>query len=458
MKLNLLILVLGALSLQVGAQASQQANLNSIHNNNVQIKMPSPQWVFQADSIVIPNHEAKLAMAEQYLAEQLKPLLAKQDYQAAAQVIESYQKIEKSAALLQLSGQIYLALDQLDKAEAIFTQALKLSPGLSRSHRSLAVIYLQQQRIELAQQHLAQTIALGQYDAQVFGQLAYLNLQAQQPWGAVSGYQNALLLEPNNHQWQQGLLAALVQSQQLASAQALVAELLSKEPDSKALWLRRGQISLGLQQYQHALASFEMAHRLGDSALENLILIAQLHLQHGSVAKASQLLGTVLNTDPLQFDALQNAIAWLIQNNNFSEAEALLNQLTRPDQLAPMAQSQFYTFKGQIALAQNKAESALKHYQQALELNANNGQVLISLAEHFAKLQLYSRAELYFIRAAALSETQEQAWLGHAQLEINQQDYASAMALLNKVLKANPTRSDLKNNLEILQRLSNQQS
>ncbi len=426
--------------------------------SNVTVTLTPPNWLFAADTIIIPNHEARLAPQEQSLAEQLKPLLAEANYKAAVKVLESYQNLKKSSALLQVSGQVYLALQQWSQAEQVLLKAIAQEPGLSRSHRSLAVIYLQQKQYDKAQQHISQAIALGHQDAQLFGQLAYINMQNHQPWAAISGYQNALLLEPNSKQWQQGLLAALVQSEQYQQANGLVADLLAKDAQNIDLWLRRGQIALNLQQYQKALASFEMAIRLGDNNINNQLLTAQLHIQHGSVEQATLLLSKVLTKDALQFRELHSTFAWLIQNQRYQLTEKLLATITKPSQLTAFDQSQYFTFKGQLAAEKKALKQAVKWYEKALALDANNGLVLLALAEHFAEKQAYSRAELYYIRASVISAVKEQALLGHAQLEINQQDYASAIVLLNKVLAHNPSRFDIKQNITVLQRLQSQAS
>lgn len=451
MKLNLIKSALAAIVYVVSSVTQAQAN-------QVSVTLDPPAWAFKADTVIIPNHEARLAPQEQSLAEQLKPLLAKADYQGAANVLESYKNITKSAALWQLTGQVYVALEQYPKAEGALLTALKQAPGLSRSHRSLAVIHLQQKNYNKAHFHIGQAIALGHHDAQLFGQLAYINMQNQQPWAAVSGYQRALLLEPNNQQWQQGLMASLIQSQQFSAAHALVMDLIAEDETNANLWLRRGQIALNLQQFEQALSSFEMALRLGDTQVGNRLLTAQLHIQHGSVARASLLLKDVLRQDALQFSQLHSTFAWLLQHQHYDQAEQLLATIANVSALSVFDQSRYYAFKGQLASEKDSAKHALKWYEKSLSLDGNNGDVLLALAEHFSKRNAYSRAELYYIRAAVIGDVKEQALLGHAQLEINQQDYASAIVLLNKVLAHNPNRLDLKQNIAILQRLQNQAS
>lgn len=451
MKLKLIKCVVGAIVCVVSSVAQAQVN-------QVSVILEPPVWAFKADTVVIPNHEARLTPNEQPLAERLKPLLTNADYHSAASLLEGYKSTTKSAALWQLTGQVYLAIEQYTKAEEALLIALKQAPGLSRSHRSLAVIYLQLKDYHKAHFHIGQAIALGHHDAQLFGQLAYINMQNHQPWAAISGYQRALLLEPNNQQWQQGLMASLIQSQQFSAAHALVMDLIAYDENNANLWLRRGQIALNLQQFEQALSSFEMALRLGDTQVNNRLLTAQLHIQHGSVARASTLLKDVLRQDALQFSQLHPTFSWLLQQQHYEEAEQLLTTIADIGTLTVFDQSRYYAFKGQLAAKNGSIKQALKWYEQSLLLDSNNGEVLLALAEHFSTQNAYSRAELYYIRAAVIGAVKEQALLGHAQLEINQQDYASAIVLLNKVLAHNPNRLDLKQNIAILQRLHSQAS
>jgi predicted Zn-dependent protease len=186
-----------------------------------------------------------------------------------------------------MSGQVYLAANQTEKAETILKKILLTAPNLVIAHRSLAALYLQNKQLDKAQFHLTKTIENGVQDPQFFGQLAYINLNQGHPWSAIAGYQQALLLQPNNQQWKQGLLYALQQAGNHQSALNMVDELLNKQPTDKNLWLQRAQINLSIGNKHKALSSMEMALRYGEKKSDNLLSTAQLHLSAGSMSRAA---------------------------------------------------------------------------------------------------------------------------------------------------------------------------
>ena len=58
-----------------------------------------------------------------------------------------------------------------------------------------------------------------------------------------------------------------------------------------------------------------------------------------------------------------------------------------------------------------------------------------------------------YVRAQALPEYQLSAWLGLAQIEIENKNYKEALSQLKKALNANPQRQDLLSNIRALEGL-----
>jgi len=94
---------------------------------------------------------------------------------------------------------------------ALATTAFELAVSKNNTFIKLSwfsIIHLKEKNNEKALSNLQQVVALGGQDGEVFSQLAYLHLQLKSPWSAVVGYRQALLLNPYNKAWQQGLLYA----------------------------------------------------------------------------------------------------------------------------------------------------------------------------------------------------------------------------------------------------------
>jgi tetratricopeptide (TPR) repeat protein len=443
--------------------------------NSIKIKQIAPVWEMPSGSEPLSQRDAKLLPEEQNLALILRPLLNKKDYSGALNAIELAQKedyqpvplLALSPALMQVKGQIHLSLSQDEKAKQNFIAAINLMPDFIRAHKSLAVIYIKQENYQQARKHLVKTISLGEGDAQLFGYLGYINLQLSTPWSAIAAYEQALLLEPENSQWLQGLLYSLITAKDTHAAKAMLNEMLQNTPTDISLWLQRSRISLDDNTPLDALTSMEMAVRLGNNDADNLISTAQLHLNYGSVSRAAGLMTqllkqwkttpssyTVKNTE--HFNAIESVIGWLVYEKHWEEAKLLL-KYSKPftKKLTHLQQSQL---KLHTAKLPGKTKQQItKLFEQAIQLAPTNGQTLIALAEHYQKHKNYTQAQLLFVRVESLPSFAERAYIGHAQVFIELKNYLQAAIMLRKALKLNPSRQDLVHNINLLDRMNNNQ-
>lgn len=423
----------------------------------LKIELARPSWTFAVTSTPLESREAKLDPAESELAELLRPLLDAGDYRGVAEVMAepSRQGQDYSPALNHIMGQVYMTLEDYDQAETAFTAALAAMPDFARVHQLLGLIYLQRQDNAKAQQHLSRAIALGIADAQTFGQLAFTNLESYSPWSAISGYQQALLLDPGNSQWQQGLLYALINAKNFSAAQALLDEMLESDPDNRELWLQSSNIALSAGNSLAALARLEIALQLGEADAANEAVAARLHLQHGSSARAVELLLGEMSKDSNYFALFEETAGWLIYQQQWELAERLLAEgKNRWVSLNATQQSQLNAHLGSIALARDDDDAAVEFLTEALDADPGNGQALMSLAELEGQRGRTVQASLYYTRAAALESFAERARLAHAQLAIDQQDYELALGLLREAFRQNPARDDLNQNIQTLERIA----
>lgn len=427
----------------------------------LQVTLADPVWQLMLSNTAIAQRTAAIRPAEQSFARQLQPLLQRKDYQAIATLFQQRPLADDSSALQVLRGQVLLALQRYSEAAAALQAALKTQPDLALAHQAISLVYMQQQQYQHARPHLVAAINLGVADAQVYGQLAFINLQTAQPASAVAGYQQALLLQPDNNQWQQGLLYALIQSQAWSQAQAMLEQLLQQQPDSVALWLQRGQLALSQGNNKQALSSIEVALRLGENRADNLLLAAQLHLSSGSAGRGVSLLQQAIRAGADNNNwhtPLLQAASYLSYQQQWPALRQLLKQGTVPlQQLSARQQSQLAQVKAQLATADKQPKQALQALQQAVALDPLSGEALLALAQWYETQGNIELASLNYSRAATIKAVQIPALQARAQLEINRQQYQTALRLLQQLLQLEPQRQDIADNIQSLQQLIRQQ-
>ncbi len=434
----------------VAAGVSEYKNEPFLHSMDIQL---SPlRWSVKAGNTPLLQRDARLKPQEQSLAKILRKLLDKGDYVKALSSIESAGLSEMSPALYLIKGQIYLALERWADSERALTNAIKRLPDFIRAHRNLAIIYIQQKKYKQAQKHLIKVIGAGVSDAQLSGSLAYINLQLNNPWSAIAGYQQAMLLDPENKQWQKGLLHCLVSSKNSQSAMALISEMLNTSPEDKSLWLQKGKLLLDSGDLVEALSSLEVAIRLGENNLQNKVVAAQLHIRHGSLARAVELILFVLKRDSSYFDAIEPVVSRLVYERQWNEVRQLLAQIKRyASKLNNAQRSKLYQHEARLP-GRTQIEIT-RLYESSIKQDPANGDALIALAQHYYGLNQLIQAEMLYIRAATLKHYAERAYIGQAQIYIDQKNYIDAIKLLRLALAINPARDDLKQNISVMERI-----
>lgn len=358
-----------------------------------------------------------------------------------------------SAYLLYLIGHAYFTLERYKDAETAFLAALNPVPDYIRVHESLGMLYLKTERYEDARKHLARAAELGLSTATLFGALGYLNYRTDNFLGAVSAFQEALMLNPDNEQWKNSLLYSLISTYQHSFALNLVEDMLKEHPDNAGLWLYRAKAAYKSGNREAALSSMETAIRLGDQNVSNLQACAALHMELGSMERAVDLMksGFVKGMD---FEYMDKGIDLLELKEEWAFLEKAIGSMReRWGNLDDPQQSRLLMREADISLHKGDKTSAGKALEKAITLDPSNAYALIALAGIHREKREYNRAELLYQRASAYSMYREDALFSLAQLALDQEDYSRALQVLRDMLREFPGRMDINRNIESLENL-----
>lgn len=418
------------------------------------IELDEPTFVLPQFSGPYMEREASIAPEEYEMAETLQTLLQEKNKEQVLAKLDEFYSIELSPAMLALKGQVYFALKMFDEAEYTYLQVLKRKPQLMRVHVDLGQLYLVLGRSAEARKYLARAVSLGSNDATVHGQLAYLNLTTFSPFSAISEYQQAMALEPENTQWQQGLLAALTQARMFEATNALVMEMLERQPLEKSLWLAQAAVALELEDKQRALQSLEMAILLGESSPQNFKTAAKLHLQQHSYARAFELIALSLQDGSPEMRVVGEYLAWLEATEMYDQQRKLLQQI-EPTIAAYSLEDRgiFYFHEARLAHRMGDASGAETWYKRSLDANGADVETLLAYGALKKESRKFVEAELLFVRAMSVDGGEKKGLLALAQLFVETKDYKAALANLKAAYLKYPELTDVRDNIDILERI-----
>lgn len=425
----------------------------------IDVELDVPSWQFVVGHLPASPSTMSITADERTFAKQVMPLVEQKAFDKALRLFDKQDISAMSAKLRELYGQILLSNKRYDKARDVLSSVIEEEPDLGSAHRALSLAYLMQDALPQARHHLTRCIELGINDPQVFGQLAYTNLQMGRAVTAISGYQQALLLEPDNEQWYQGLLYALIQSNSLAQAESLLTQMLAQSPEDKQLWLQRSQLALKQGNTTKAIGSLETALSLGNNTTANLVTLAKLHIKAGSTTRATHLLAE--HSDILLQDTTGEGVSayvdiatHLVNTQQWQLLAISLEHLSHKTlRLSTEHKSQFDVLHAQLAISKGQNKQALTRLRSALDAVPDNGEALLLLAQIYRKQHRLDHAKMLYIRAQALEETKQRAMLAQAQMAIEQQDYVEALSLLRDVYSHYPSRTDLLQNIAALEKI-----
>lgn len=422
--------------------------------SDFELEVSKPKFVLPQFSGPYREREASIAPEEYERAESLKTLLEGGDTEAVLKELEQFYDIELSPAMQTLKAQVYFSLQKYDKAEETYLSVLRRKPQLVRVHSDLGQLYLLTEKPQKARTHFAKAVEFGANEPIIHGQLAYLNLTQYGPYSAISHYQQALALEPDNSQWSHGLLAALTKAQMFSSATALMTEMLARTPNESELWLNNATLLLHQDKNLEALSSLETAMLLGDSSERNLRVAAQLHIENKSYDRANELVFKHLSSVSFDIDTLSAYLSQLERLGRWKDAEKLMKSIKRPEKKYSETElSQFYVHQALISSHKGSNGEAETLFKKSIELDPLNGQALLEYAKLSLKAKNFVESELYFIRAEALDNVEKSAILGLSQMYVESQDYDAALKQLRKAQLKFPHTADLAENITIIENI-----
>lgn len=418
-----------------------------------------------ADVTIVSIPEVHLAFTYQPLSNK-EPKLDKYSFDALTQAAKLLKQDNPSAAIAELKiaiankknaalwyslGQIQQQQQALGDAKESLKQALKLLPDFARAQQAFGAILAREGRHTEARTYLTRSLST-MPTAYVYSLIGYGYLQEKKFLAAQMAYQNAMVLDADNVQYQRGLLQASIASHDTSLAQAVLATLISSTPNDSKLWQLKANLALEAQHFDAATSALEVAEKL-KSKIENRRLLAQIYLKQQQFKLAEPYLLSLLDkASYTDMQLISHALVFMVSTAPTIQTQSLMSKMWQIEGLQASVKSQLYLTEAQLALQKNNTLKARKALEKSIALNRQSGQALLLLARLLQTIEPM-KAELLYRQAADIDEFTIRAKVEHAQLLIVQKSYVRAYDLLKEVQKLQPLERKHMDNLALVERL-----
>ena len=383
--------------------------------------------------------EPGISRSEQNMLQTLASLMEENRLEEAIQQMEEFARSDRSAAIPFTLGNLYWQNQQFSSAREAYQTALRKFPDFLRAHQNLGLLLLQKDQPENALPHLVRAFELGAREGHLLGWIAYTQNRLGNHLPAIAGFQQAILLEPDEIRWPTGLVQALMESGQTASAQNVLREIRKKHPAN--LELLRLETNLMLQQgnEKEALSRMELLLLMGDDKDPDLALtLANLYANRGMHEQA---LERFLQTQEIHGQAVSEgllmAIHFFLQHGESSRADTLLQKvLPHADALPPSQQNLLRKAQAQSAKQKEDFDTAREIYLELSRSHPRSASIHSALAQLKAREGEARRAEIYWQRALEDPDPQQraQAHMGFADFLVSENRTAEALSQVEEAL------------------------
>lgn len=308
-------------------------------------------------------------------------------------------------------GNFYL--ERRDRAAAVrhYQRAVKEQPSYARGYFNLGVAHLEMQANEAAAGYFRQTLAAdpGYFEARIA--LASL-LRGFGERGEALAQLNRVLDELPHHREalsQRGLLHKVDGRAEAALADF---ELLAQtSPELEQAFFQIAVLRGQLGRAEAAMTTYRQLLARWPGNVKATYNLALMYLQSGQPALAKPLLERMLVLAPRDPDAQTVHMNLGIMARQEGRPAAALVHFRQALSLSPVNDARARRVIGQTFADQGQFESALEHYQRALELGYEGGELHRDLAVAYSRLQRFALAIRHADKAAASGVTLDKALL-----------------------------------------------
>lgn len=372
---------------------------------------------------------------EREIVAEAMALFSDDQLDAAAKLLESNRTATSSAILDYYLGNVYYQAEQLDKAVAAHSLAVQKHPRYRLAWGMLAEIQYRQQRYEDAIRSFAKLLELkAGGDDVTYGLLGYCHAKSGNPVAAQHAFMQAMMLAPDTLDWKIGLADSYFRQERYADAAAFFGTLIQRNPSRADLWIERGRAYAMMKEADKAAQMFEWADSLGGSTAVSLMGLGDIYANKGlyGLSAGAYVRAMDKDRDAVDVNRVMQVAEFICRGGALDETAQLVGEIeTRwNDELDTERRTRLLKLRRKVAVGRGADAEAVAALEEIVNFNPTDGQALLWLGEHFAKVDEPDKAVLYFERAANIEDSQADAKLRHGELLAKQGKYREAIPFL----------------------------
>jgi len=398
-----------------------------------------PQRIINESNSFLKEREPKVTEEEYALYEKVVSMLTT-NVDGALKMLEAMmnEKEPPSPAFEFILGNLYYRANRPELAEKRYRSAVTRYPDFLRAWNNLGLLYYTDHRFADAIPCFSKSVVLGDRDAVTFGLLGFCLEQEGDVVSAEMAYMQAIISDPANADWKEGLLRIYIAGKQFGRAESLFKIVIKERPTERRLWLAYAGVLLSQGQKIDATVLLETAAGTGIAGADELLLLGDLYADQGLAAEAVAAYQKVPGPDRDRGE--QKLIRFgqvLIAAGKLTEAEQALDALKT--ELTPQGRPAFLQLCADLLIARKRWPEARAEAEALLKLDPLNGTALFTLGRTYAEEHDFAHATLALEAAYQIPESTYRASLELAGIELRNRRYAKSVEYLEKALSIQET-------------------
>jgi tetratricopeptide (TPR) repeat protein len=393
-----------------------------------------PKRIINESKSFLKEGEPEMTAEEDAVYEKVSDMLAT-NADLAVTMLEAMmtEKDQPSPAFSLILGNAYYAANQTDKAEQNYRNAVNHFPSFIRAWSNLGVLYYTAGRYADAVPCFAKAVALGNRDAVNLGLLGYCLEKGGDTVSAEAAYLQALTSDPGNADWKEGLLRIYTNGKQYGRAELLVRDLVRIKPEEKRFWLDYAGILVAERRKVEAMVVLEEASAAGAAGPDELSLLGDLYAEENMTSQAIETYEKVMTADhDIGVRKLLRVANLLIVADRLPEAEQTLGAITGA--VSPEENLDLIQTRADLQMALKHWPEARQQAEALLAVEPLNGRALLTVGRTYMEEKNVPKATLAFESAYRMPNSEYQASLELANIELTDRHYGKAAQYLERAL------------------------